>query len=97
MASPVKLAHIVYMTRRFDQMIARYENVFEARIVHQNPALAFLTYDDEHLRSAFANPVGVVIDPDDLLARYKAGAGHGELLAMPDGPASPIPDAHGLS
>jgi catechol-2,3-dioxygenase len=55
MAKPVKLAHVVYMTRRFDEMIAWYSSVFEATVVHQNPALAFLTYDDEHHRFAFAN------------------------------------------
>lgn len=55
MAKPAKLAHVVYMTRRFDKMIAWYRNVFEADVVHQNPALAFLAYDEEHHRFAFAN------------------------------------------
>src|SRR5215212_3501680 len=55
MVKPVKFAHVVYMTRRFDQMIAWYRDVFEAEVVYQNPALAFLTYDDEHHRFAFAN------------------------------------------
>ena len=55
MAKPVKFAHVVYQTRRFDEMVAWYEAVFEARIVHRNPALAFLSYDDEHHRFAIAN------------------------------------------
>jgi catechol-2,3-dioxygenase len=55
MAKPVKFAHVVYMTRRFDEMIAWYQDVFEAEVVYQNPALAFLTYDDEHHRFAFFN------------------------------------------
>jgi catechol 2,3-dioxygenase-like lactoylglutathione lyase family enzyme len=55
MAKPRKLAHVVYMTRRFDEMIDWYQEVFEAKVVYQNPALAFLTYDDEHHRFAFAN------------------------------------------
>jgi catechol-2,3-dioxygenase len=55
MAKPAKFAHVVYMTRRFDEMIAWYKGVFEAEVVHQDPALAFLTYDDEHHRFAFAN------------------------------------------
>jgi catechol 2,3-dioxygenase-like lactoylglutathione lyase family enzyme len=187
MARPVKFAHVVYQTRRYDEMIAWYENVFEARIVHRDPALAFMTYDDEHHRFAFANldvmnpggsdgrgeigvnhvaytyagigdlletyarlkaagimpywpihhgptlslyykdpdgnrmefqvdcgtieeanafmtseafmanPVGVAIDPEDLLARYRNGARSEELTALPDGPASPIPEAHGMS
>jgi catechol 2,3-dioxygenase-like lactoylglutathione lyase family enzyme len=55
MAKPSKFAHIVYRTRRFEEMIGWYETVFEARVQHKNPALAFLTYDDEHHRFAFAN------------------------------------------
>ncbi len=55
MAKPVKFAHVVYQTRRFDEMVAWYRDVFEATVVYQNPALAFLTYDDEHHRFAFAN------------------------------------------
>src|SRR5215217_6241612 len=55
MASPQKLAHVVYMTRRFDEMLSWYQKVFEAKVQYQNPAFAFLTYDDEHHRFAFAN------------------------------------------
>lgn len=55
MVKPVKFAHVVYQTRRFDEMIRWYQLVFEAEVVHQNPALAFMTYDDEHHRFAFAN------------------------------------------
>jgi catechol-2,3-dioxygenase len=170
-------------------MIAWYRNVFEADVVYENPALAFLTYDDEHHRFAFANldvlkpggtasgdrgeigvnhvaytyasagdllatyarlkragiepywpvhhgttmslyytdpdgnrmefqvdvgtvqeatalmrspdyaanPVGVMYDPDALLARFEAGETEETLLAMPLGPPSPIPAAHGMT
>jgi len=188
MAKPVKFAHVVYNTRRFDEMIDWYQRVFEAKVVYQNPALAFLTYDDEHHRFAFANlsvlspdsvevardkagvnhvaytyanlgdlldtyerlkqmgispywrihhgmtlscyyqdpdgnrmefqvdtcsvedanaymqteafganPIGVEIDPDLLLAQYRSGVPEQQLLAFPQGPSSPIPDAHGMS
>jgi catechol 2,3-dioxygenase-like lactoylglutathione lyase family enzyme len=189
MAKPSKLAHVVYMTRRFAELIDWYQKVFEAKVVYQNPALAFLTYDDEHHRFAFANlaalkptgveaggqgevgvnhvgytyanlgdlldtyarlkeagitpywpvhhgmtlsmyyrdpdgnrmefqvecctteeanafmltdafaanPIGVVIDPEALLARYREGVPAGALLAFPEGPVSPIPPEHGLS
>jgi catechol 2,3-dioxygenase-like lactoylglutathione lyase family enzyme len=188
-ARPVKFAHVVYQTRRFDEMIAWYCDVFEAKVVHRDPALAFLTYDDEHHRFAFANldlmrpgssgpdargeigvnhvaytyagmaelletyarlkasgiepywpihhgttlslyyrdpdgnrmefqvdcgtveeaadymaseafaanPVGVVIDPEDLLARFRAGASEDDLIAMPASAPSPIPAAHGMT
>lgn len=55
MASPRKLAHVVYCTRRFDEMLAWYQNVFEAKIQHQNPVMAFLTFDDEHHRFGIVN------------------------------------------
>jgi len=190
MAKPIKFAHVVYMTRRFDQMVAWYRDVFEADVVYENPALAFLTYDDEHHRFAFANldllkpgtgksagdrgeigvnhvaytyasaadllntyarlkragilpywpvhhgttmslyyadpdgnrmelqvdcgtvqeaiawmkspafaanPIGVLYDPDALLARLEAGENSDALLAVPAGAPSPIPAAHGLT
>src|SRR5688500_13038740 len=187
MVKPVELAHVVYMTRRYDEMIAWYRDVFEAEVVYENPALAFLTYDDEHHRFAFgnlgllkpggsspddrgeigvnhvaytyanvgdlldtyarlksagiepywpvhhgttlslyyavpdgnrmefqvdcgtveeatalmrtpafaANPIGVMYDPDALLARFRAGEDEEALLAQPAGSPSPIPAAHG--
>ncbi|HTO50979.1 MAG TPA: VOC family protein [Burkholderiales bacterium] len=52
---PAKFVHVVYRTRRFEQMLDWYRVVFDARIQHQNPALAFLTYDGEHHRFAFVN------------------------------------------
>ncbi|MDZ4376505.1 MAG: VOC family protein [Phenylobacterium sp.] len=187
MAKPVKFAHVVYQTRRYDEMIAWYEEVFEARVVHQDPVLAFMTYDDEHHRFAFANlsvlkpgggedrgdvgvnhvaytyagvgdlldtyrrlkakgilpywpihhgftlslyyrdpdgnrmefqvetcateeaeafmrseifagnPIGVEFDPDDLLARYEAGADLEDLTRRPTGAPSAIPQAHGMT
>jgi catechol-2,3-dioxygenase len=52
---PRKFVHVVYRTHRFAQMIDWYQTVFDARVQYQDPALAFLTYDDEHHRFAFAN------------------------------------------
>lgn len=52
---PTKFVHVVYRTRRFEQMVQWYQTVFDAKVQYQNPALAFLTYDDEHHRFAFAN------------------------------------------
>jgi catechol-2,3-dioxygenase len=55
MARPSKFAHVVYRTRRFDEMVDWYRQVFEAQVRHQDPVLAFLSYDDEHHRFAFVN------------------------------------------
>ena len=52
---PQKLAHIVYRTRRFEEMLAWYQLVFDAKVQYRNPALAFLTYDDEHHRFALVD------------------------------------------
>lgn len=53
--APTQLAHVVYRTRRFAQMLAWYGTVFGAKVQYQNPALAFLTFDHEHHRFAFAD------------------------------------------
>jgi catechol-2,3-dioxygenase len=76
MAKPSKLAHVVYMTRRFDEMVAWYETVFEARVQYQNPVLAFLTYDDEHHRFAFANMSALNPDGVEMDAVSKVGVNH---------------------
>ena len=52
---PVKVAHVVYRTRRFDEMLRWYQTVFDAGVQYQNPALAFLTFDSEHHRFALVN------------------------------------------
>jgi catechol-2,3-dioxygenase len=78
MAKPSKFAHIVYRTRRFEEMIAWYEKVFEAKVQYRNPVLAFLTYDEEHHRFAFANLS--VINPEGAASagrpRPDAGVDH---------------------
>ncbi|MBK9153887.1 MAG: VOC family protein [Chloracidobacterium sp.] len=60
--APTKFAHIVYRTRRFQEMLDWYSTVFSARVQYKNPALAFMTYDDEHHRFAFADMS--VLQPD---------------------------------
>jgi len=92
MAPPMKLSHVVYMTRRFDEMLNWYEAVFETKVQYKNPAFAFLTYDDEHHRFAFANmsvmnPDGVETDAANKLGVNHVGytyANLGELLETYD-------------
>ncbi len=76
MAKPVKFAHVVYQTRRYDEMIAWYQKVFEAEVVHQDPALAFMTYDDEHHRFAFANLALLKPEGERLGERGEIGVNH---------------------
>jgi catechol 2,3-dioxygenase-like lactoylglutathione lyase family enzyme len=34
---PAKFVHVVYRTRRFEEMIRWYETVFDAKVQHKNP------------------------------------------------------------
>ncbi len=55
LVAPKKMSHVVYRTNRYDEMITWYQVVFGARVKSRNPALAFLTFDDEDHRFAIAN------------------------------------------
>src|SRR4030095_7297067 len=76
MATPSKLAHVVYMTRRYEEMLSWYKTVFEARVQYENPAFAFLTFDDEHHRFAFANMWVINPDGNETDAKSKVGVNH---------------------
>ncbi len=62
-ARPSKFAHVVYRTRRFAEMLDWYKTVFGAEVHHKNPAMAFLSYDDEHHRFAMIDLN--VVKPDE--------------------------------
>jgi catechol 2,3-dioxygenase-like lactoylglutathione lyase family enzyme len=50
--APDYMAHWVVKTARSKEMIAWYHTVFGARIAHENPKIAFLTWDEESHRLA---------------------------------------------
>lgn len=79
-SAPLKLAHVLYRTRRFEAMLAWYQTVFNAHVQHQNPALAFLTYDDEHHRFAFLNLDAVM--PAAADASAEAGPSRSGLVGV---------------
>src|SRR5215475_15268418 len=60
---PMKLAHIVRRTGRFDELVRWYCTVLGAEVVHAEGMLAFLTYDDEHHRIAIAGIPGLMEQP----------------------------------
>ena len=70
-----KPVHVVYRTCRFAEMLDWYAQVFGSEVVYQNPALAFITHDDEHHRFAFAdlNVIAPGVDPED---RGRGGVDH---------------------
>jgi catechol-2,3-dioxygenase len=57
--APMKLAHVVRRTARFEEMLAWYQTFLGAEVVHSDGMLAFLTYDDEHHRIALAGIPGL--------------------------------------
>jgi catechol 2,3-dioxygenase-like lactoylglutathione lyase family enzyme len=57
--SPAKLAHVVFRTPRFAEMKTWYLALLNARVAHENEALAFLSYDLEHHRVALINIPGI--------------------------------------
>ena len=73
---PSKFAHVVYRTRQFEQMLACYQLVFDARIQHQDAVLAFLTFDDEHHRFAFVDLEVLRPDGDETDMRNLIGVDH---------------------
>lgn len=70
------LAHVVYRTRRFAQMLGWYQDVFHATVQHHNPVIAFLTYDDEHHRFAFIDLSVVQPEGEDSEKQGLVGVEH---------------------
>jgi catechol 2,3-dioxygenase-like lactoylglutathione lyase family enzyme len=50
--SPVRLAHFVLRTSRFDELVRWYKIVLGAKPAFENELLSFLSYDEEHHRVA---------------------------------------------
>ena len=69
--APVKLAHAVMRTSRYDKMVQWYKTVLEAETVFANEQLTFLTYDEEHHRVAITNMPGLLDRP-----RFLASVDH---------------------
>jgi catechol-2,3-dioxygenase len=53
-----RLAHIVLQTNRLPEMRNWYLAVLGARVVFENAAMCFLTFDEEHHRLALFSPPG---------------------------------------
>jgi catechol-2,3-dioxygenase len=75
-AKPIQLAHVLYRTRRFAEMLDWYQNVFGATVQYRNEALAFLTFDEEHHRFALADLEVIRPEGGDKDARGTIGIDH---------------------
>lgn len=69
--SPIALAHIVYQTARYAEMVAWYKRVLGATAAFEDDHIAFLTYDEEHHRIAFIAMPGL-----DARSKTRAGVHH---------------------
>jgi catechol-2,3-dioxygenase len=58
MSAGPKLAHIVLQTNRLGGMRDWYCTQLSALVLSENPAMCFLTFDEEHHRVAFVSPPG---------------------------------------
>jgi catechol-2,3-dioxygenase len=92
MTSPTKLAHVVLWTKQVPRMRDWYVTVLDGRVVYENPAAAFLTYDDEHHRVALADPDGAA-----KLAGELGGGSDGLVGAGSSSGGGGEPGLHGLS
>jgi catechol-2,3-dioxygenase len=54
MASPIKFAHVVLKTNKYEEMVAWWCDFLGAHVRHGNDFISFLSYDDEHHRIAIA-------------------------------------------
>lgn len=63
---PAKLAHVVFRSPRFAEMVAWYKLVFCAEPAYENEFLAFLSYDEEHHRIAVVNAPMVADAPEGI-------------------------------
>ena len=59
MVKPAKFAHFVLRVSDMQKSVEWYSAVLGMEIVHQNPMITFMTYDDEHHRMAM-----VQVPPD---------------------------------
>ncbi|RHZ55181.1 hypothetical protein CDV55_102061 [Aspergillus turcosus] len=56
---PYKLAHVVFQTTRYDEMITWYERILNAKANFRNDVVCFMSYDDEHHRIAIVRQPGL--------------------------------------
>ena len=84
---PRQLAHVVRRTSRFEELVQWYCTVLGAEVVPSSKAI------DAWMRSGefAANPIGMVFDPAELLACYRAGEPLTTLTARPPLPQGANP------
>jgi len=77
--APALFAHFVVRTSNFDAMRHWYQTVLNARVVHDDGRLCFMTYDDEHHRLALVNVPGLTRPADDAWGLNHIAYSYGSL------------------
>jgi len=70
--SPVRLAHFVVRTSRFNEVRDWYKTVLGATASFENEFLSFLSYDEEHHRVAILNVPDLKPQPDGVTGFHHA-------------------------
>lgn len=68
--SPTRLAHVVFRTSKFDQLVSWYQTVLGAEIAFSDGSLAFLNYDEEHHRIAIIHIPGLQDQPAGMCGMH---------------------------
>lgn len=82
--APSLLAHVVLRTADIGRLRDWYALVLNATVVHENPMLCFLTYDEEHHRIAIIGQPGLAPAAPNATGLHHMAftyAGLGDLLA----------------
>lgn len=64
--SPVRFAHVVLRTSRFQELVAWYKLVLNATAAFEDDHIAFIAYDEEHHRVAFLNIPDLAPQPNGI-------------------------------
>lgn len=76
---PIKLAHVVLRTSRYDDLVAWYKLVLGAHAAFENELLSFLTYDEEHHRVAILRVPNLAEQPEGAAGVHHIAFTYGSL------------------
>jgi len=79
---PVKLAHFVVRTSKYEQVRDWYKTVLRAKPAFENEILSFLSYDDEHHRVAILNVPNLAPAPSNVAGVHHVAFTYGSLMDL---------------
>jgi catechol-2,3-dioxygenase len=79
---PIRFAHAVFKTARYRELVEWWRAVLLAEVVHENPLLTFMTYDDEHHRIAIVNVPSLQDRPQEACGLEHVAYTYGSLAEL---------------